>query len=131
MHDFKGNLKYNPIHRNPYKINNIFAINHVTWFVRSSADEFWLKEQAKTKKKKLELICGKLEEKKSHPFEELLKVTKKYYQTLIENDDMIFNNPYVNFNEIYAGSLSQHHFLPIPYNYIKITFDDFLKLLKK
>ncbi|MBR6516422.1 MAG: glycosyltransferase family 2 protein [Bacilli bacterium] len=62
---------------------------------------------------------------------ELLRVAKIYYKTLIDNDDIIFNNPYVNFYEVYSGLSSQHYRIPAPWNYISITFDDFLSLLKK
>lgn len=59
---------------------------------------------------------------------ELLKITKQYYQDLIDDDEQIFNNEYVNFYSIYETLLSQHH--NVQYNYILITFNDFLKLLK-
>lgn len=63
---------------------------------------------------------------------ELLRVTKIYYQKLINgNDDLIFNNPYINFYEIYCRLEGQWFQSPLPCNYRIITFNDFLSLLKK
>lgn len=59
---------------------------------------------------------------------ELLKVSKEYYQNLIDNDEQIFHNKYVNFEDIYGRLLFQHH--ANINNYILISFNDFIKLLK-
>ena len=59
----------------------------------------------------------------------LLKELQLYYKELIDHDDIIFNNPYIDFSEIYTQISISHYTLP--YNLIQITFQDFLNLLKK